>query len=74
MLTNDTRNHDGLGKQSPLLRGMPIYPLSTPIREVIRTRALMQACVWYDAGEAAWTGTDAVESRLLRKQLRLGHN
>ena len=73
-MTTDTRNHDGLGKQSPLLRGMPVFPLSMPIREVIATAQPMRACVWYDAGEAGWREGEYVVSQQLQVAIYVASN
>lgn len=74
MIVDNTRNHDGLGRLSPLLRGMPVFPLSTPIREVIRTAQLLRALVWYDAGEAGWREGEYVVSQQLQAAIFTGHN
>ena len=68
------RNHDGLGKASPLQRGMPVFPLHAPLREVIKMAQLMRACVLWDAGEAAWREGEYVVSRLMDVAIYVGNN
>ena len=74
MATDGPRNHDGLGKVSPLQRGMPVYPLHASIQDILRTRCLLRAFLWFDAGQAAWRDGEYIVSQQLGSAIYVASN
>lgn len=73
-MATEIRNTEGPALASTLLQGSEVYTPHPTLEGLAQTTALLDACLFYDDGEATWREADLVKVTMFAMYVLVGNN